>query len=274
MADLQEILLGDLTERQKEAVSSKKGRLLVVAGAGSGKTEIMARRVAWWTAVEGVPKDAIVAFTFTEKAAAELKFRIRSWIQKVTLPDEDVTLGGMYVGTIHGFCLRMLREIWPDDYHNFDVIDDAARLMLLQRGFTNILGLKSLQSAMTADSSSSFPTSQMATIDHFLQGYDLLNEYNELDVTLKSSRAPYSIEKEADWTKSALLNTDVGDTPVATEFSRSAARYYAYIKCRRFLDFSTSQAELVRMLSADAAALKKLRKRITYTQIIHHADIK
>ena len=57
------LLLKRLTEGQKRAVSSKKRRILVVAGAGSGKTEVMARRVAWWIAVEKVPKEKIVAFT-------------------------------------------------------------------------------------------------------------------------------------------------------------------------------------------------------------------
>src|SRR4051794_28710851 len=89
-AELQKKLLADLTSDQKKAVRSAKRRVLVVAGAGSGKTEVMARRVAWWVSVEGVPKDKIVAFTFTERAAEEMKFRIRAWIQRVTPKGEEV----------------------------------------------------------------------------------------------------------------------------------------------------------------------------------------
>ena len=105
MADtaVQVTILADLTEDQKKAVRSTKRRVLVVAGAGSGKTEVMARRVAWWVAIESIPKEQIVAFTFTERAAEEMKFRIRTWIQKVTPSGEDVSLGNMYIGTIHGF---------------------------------------------------------------------------------------------------------------------------------------------------------------------------
>src|SRR6267378_4241936 len=104
MPDIKELLLDKLTKRQAEAVRSEKGRVLVVAGAGSGKTEVMARRIAWWVGVEGVAKNKIVAFTFTERAAEEMKFRIRSWIQKITPDGQDVALGDMCIGTIHGFC--------------------------------------------------------------------------------------------------------------------------------------------------------------------------
>jgi DNA helicase-2/ATP-dependent DNA helicase PcrA len=65
MPNIKELLLDKLTKRQVEAVHSSKRRVLVVAGAGSGKTEVMARRIAWWVGVENVPKDKIVAFTFT-----------------------------------------------------------------------------------------------------------------------------------------------------------------------------------------------------------------
>src|SRR5436309_9406686 len=141
MADARNALLDRLTDDQKKAVKSPKRRVLIVAGAGSGKTEVMARRVAWWVAVDGVPKDRIVAFTFTERAAEEMKFRIREQVQRITPEGEDATLGGMYVGTIHGFCLKQLRELLPDRYHNFDVIDEAARFALVERGFHGVLGL-------------------------------------------------------------------------------------------------------------------------------------
>src|SRR5690348_6734940 len=106
---IQALLFKDLTDGQRDAVKSSHRRLLVVAGAGSGKTEVMARRIAWWVGVEGISKDNIIAFTFTERAAEEMKFRIRGWIEKIT-DSEEVALGNMYVGTIHGFCIAKIRE--------------------------------------------------------------------------------------------------------------------------------------------------------------------
>jgi DNA helicase-2/ATP-dependent DNA helicase PcrA len=88
--ELERLLFDGLTNGQKAAVKSEKRRLLVVAGAGSGKTEVMARRIAWWVGVKKVTKDNIVAFTFTERAAEEMKFRIRGWIQKITPVGEEV----------------------------------------------------------------------------------------------------------------------------------------------------------------------------------------
>src|SRR5580658_389044 len=86
-------LLERLTVDQQAAVQSSAHLLLIVAGAGSGKTEVMARRIAWWVGVEGVQKEKIIAFTFTERAAEEMKFRIRSWIEKVTPEGQEVSLG-------------------------------------------------------------------------------------------------------------------------------------------------------------------------------------
>src|SRR5437773_10344010 len=89
-AELEVLLFAGLTGGQKAAVKFGRRRLLVVAGAGSGKTEVMARRVAWWVGVKNVPKDNIVAFTFTERAAEEMKFRIRGWIERITPEGQEV----------------------------------------------------------------------------------------------------------------------------------------------------------------------------------------
>ena len=173
-------LLDGLNKEQQSAVLSKARRLLIIAGAGSGKTEVMARRIAWLVHT-GTPKDAIVAFTFTEKAAEEMKFRIRKYIQLITPAGDDVTLGGMYIGTIHGFCLKMLREHWADSFYNFDILDELGRLALVQKGYHGILGLKGLESACGKG--------QYATIDFFLDGYDLLQEYGCFEVELPAGEA-------------------------------------------------------------------------------------
>ena len=231
-AEIEKLLLEGLTHNQQaEAVKSKKRRLLVVAGAGSGKTDVMARRVAWWVGVEMIPKDSIVAFSFTERAAEEMKFRIRQYVHRITPTGEDATLGGMYVGTIHGFCLKLLRELDPDTYHNFEVIDEGARIALVQRGYNHILGLAGLQKAAGS--------AQFRTIQDFLDSYDLLNEYDELDVRFASEIPPNDLDREAEWCKEAVCRTNLGSGDVATTFAVSAARYYAFMRFRRFLDFST-----------------------------------
>lgn len=249
--DLKGLLLDRLTPRQASAVRSASRRVLVVAGAGSGKTEVMARRIAWWVAIDGVPKDRVVAFTFTERAAEEMKFRIRSWLQKITPEGEEVALGGMYIGTIHGFCLAKIREFWPDEYHNCDILDEAARGALILRGFNGLLGLGALRAASGRG--------QYATLDAFVQAYDQLQEHLAFDVELAPGDPPFELGAgEAEWCKKARLVTDVGDTPEAKAFAVAAARYYAYLRCRRFLDFSTSQSEFIRRLERDKDRKRKL----------------
>lgn len=238
-------LLAGLTDDQKIAVQSQDRLLLVVAGAGAGKTEVMARRIAWWITVENVPRENIVALTFTEKAAAEMKFRVREKLQNVAEQGDEVRLGGMYVGTIHGFCLAKLREYWPNVYHNYDILDESARTALILREFHRTLALRKLQIQLEA--------TQASTVDQFVAGYDQLNEHNVLRIALPPTVPPYHLgEEERTWCSQAMLETDVGFDQVSQAFAVSVARYYAYLRCRRFLDFSTSQTEFLRNLQADA----------------------
>ena len=263
---IRERLLRDLTPDQSKAVQSEKRRVLVVAGAGSGKTEVMARRIAWWVGVKNVPKESIVAFTFTEKAAEEMKFRIRYWIGEITPPDEDISLGGMYVGTIHGFCLAKLRDFWPDIYHNYDILDEAARMALILRGFNNILGLNGLRSALRG--------SQSDTIEQFITAYDQLHEHNRFIIELPSETPPFRLgPEEKEWCKKARLLTQVGNDRAAKAFAVSAARYYSYLRCRRFLDFSTSQTEFLSRLKEDTELMESLKAQQIHLVVDEVQDI-
>ncbi|ODQ99160.1 hypothetical protein BHQ21_25475 [Mycobacterium sherrisii] len=269
--DVRARLLSGLQGQQPTAVSSAARRLLLIAGAGSGKTEVMARRVAWWLA-DGVPKDSIVAFTFTEKAAEEMKFRIRRYIEAITPEGDDATLGGMYVGTIHSYCFKLLKELNPSEYHNYDIIDEIARYALVQRRFHNLLGLPAFQTAISPGRQ--YRASQTETTDRFLYAYDLLNEYNVLRVELPERPRPTELgAPEADWCREARLLVNVGTSDAAQTFARSAARLYAYLRCRRFLDFSTSQSEAVRLLTDEPHAAELLRQRVTHVVVDEFQDV-
>lgn len=264
---IEESILQSLNPEQREVVSSSAKRILVIAGAGSGKTEVMARRIAWWVGIGQVPKEKIVAFTFTERAAEEMKFRIRRELQQIAPPGTDSTLGGMYVGTIHGFCLHILREFAADRYYNFDVLDEGGRFALLQRGFSNILGMTALKAALGDR------VSQNATIEQFIIGYDLLNEYDLLDVELPSEQAPVNLGGESEWCKRATLRTDCGADAQGRAFAVAVARYYAYLQCRRFLDFSTCQTELLRAFR-DVEGLKEaVNARISHIVVDEVQDL-
>src|SRR5688500_12337317 len=96
-----------LTTEQSRAINHPESNLQLIACAGSGKTEVVARRVATLLKSGGLQPRNMIAFTFTEKAAAELKERI---VQQCREALGDVCgLAEMYVGTIHAFALELLK---------------------------------------------------------------------------------------------------------------------------------------------------------------------
>ena len=94
----------------------------IIASAGSGKTEVVSQRVTDLLA-EGVRPDAIVAFTFTERAAAELKERIEARVVSRLGREALDRLNGLFVGTIHAYCFRLLQQHVPK-YETYDVLDE------------------------------------------------------------------------------------------------------------------------------------------------------
>jgi DNA helicase II / ATP-dependent DNA helicase PcrA len=118
-------LLDGLNDDQRQAVASPLGAALVLAGAGSGKTRVLVHRVAWLIQVEGASPNSILAVTFTNKAAAEMRSRIETLLG---LPS-----GAMWLGTFHGLAHRLLRIHWREAAlpQSFQILDseDQARVM-------------------------------------------------------------------------------------------------------------------------------------------------
>jgi DNA helicase-2/ATP-dependent DNA helicase PcrA len=118
-------LLEGLNEDQRQAVGSPLGSALVLAGAGSGKTRVLVHRVAWLIQVEGASPNSILAVTFTNKAAAEMRSRIETLLG---LPS-----GAMWLGTFHGLAHRLLRIHWREVGlpQSFQILDseDQARVL-------------------------------------------------------------------------------------------------------------------------------------------------
>ena len=113
------------------AVNFRGGHIQIIASAGSGKTETVSQRIASLVA-EGVEPSEIVAFTFTEKAAEELKSRIRDRVEIFAGQASADKLGNMYVGTIHGFCFQLLTR-YVGKYESYDVMDENQLAAFIQR---------------------------------------------------------------------------------------------------------------------------------------------
>ena len=118
-------LLDGLNDAQRQAVASPLGPALVLAGAGSGKTRVLVHRVAWLIQVEGASPHSILAVTFTNKAAAEMRGRIETLLGHPG--------GALWIGTFHGLAHRLLRLHWREAGlpQGFQILDseDQARLM-------------------------------------------------------------------------------------------------------------------------------------------------
>ncbi|MHB1058422.1 MAG: DNA helicase II [Rhodanobacter sp.] len=120
-------LIDPLNEAQREAVCAPPGHYLVLAGAGSGKTRVLTHRIGWLTQAERVPPWAILAVTFTNKAAGEMRARLEALIPGGTQ--------GLTVGTFHGIAHRLLRRHWreADLPEGFQILDSDDQLRLVKR---------------------------------------------------------------------------------------------------------------------------------------------
>jgi DNA helicase-2/ATP-dependent DNA helicase PcrA len=120
-------LLDSLNDAQRLAVSSPPGHLLVQAGAGSGKTRVLVHRIAWLNRVEGVSPFSIMAVTFTNKAAREMRLRVEQLL--------GMGIGPMWVGTFHGIAHRFLRMHWEEAGlpKAFQILDSDDQLRLVKR---------------------------------------------------------------------------------------------------------------------------------------------
>ena len=125
------LLLDGLNDKQREAVAAPIGNYLVLAGAGSGKTRVLTHRIAWLIGVENVPESNILAVTFTNKAATEMRHRIESTLFQTS----NHSMFGMWVGTFHSIANRLLRSHYLDADlpQDFQIMDSEDQVRLLKR---------------------------------------------------------------------------------------------------------------------------------------------
>jgi DNA helicase-2/ATP-dependent DNA helicase PcrA len=125
-------ILDGLNEAQREAVTAPAEPVLVIAGAGSGKTRVLTHRAAWLIEVEGVSPQGLLAVTFTNKAASEMSGRIEALLK---MPAQH-----LWIGTFHGLAHRLLRRHWQDAGlpQNFQIIDSDDQLRIIKRLLKNL----------------------------------------------------------------------------------------------------------------------------------------
>ncbi len=125
-------ILDSLNDAQREAVAAPAEPVLVIAGAGSGKTRVLTHRAAWLIDVEGISPQSLLAVTFTNKAAAEMRGRIENLLR--------MPVNHLWIGTFHGLAHRLLRRHWQEANlpQNFQIIDSDDQLRLIKRLLKNL----------------------------------------------------------------------------------------------------------------------------------------
>ncbi len=220
-----------------------RGNLQIIACAGSGKTEFVSERIAYQISKVIAKPEQIVAFTFTEKAAEELKFRVRSKIRELIGKQPDI--GDMYIGTIHAFAFKILQDFIPK-YRAYDMLDEIGRLAFL--------------SSIKRD----------IDFDHLFNSLNKRYAWNFYKHSNKHNWVYRTFIKDADLFREEGL-TD--DAILSDSFRNAYKIYVAKLEEKRFLDFSSILKIAVDTLEKEPSVRKKLRDQYKFFTVDEYQDV-
>ena len=230
---LMDFLTG-LNPQQRDAVACTEGPLLILAGAGSGKTRVITHRIAHLVTARHVPPSAVLAVTFTNKAAAEMRSRVESLIEGLGVH------GTPNLSTFHSFCVRLLRkdgdplaQIRPGFTRRFTIYDDEDQMAIIKAAYKK-LGLD--EKAMPYRS--------------------VMSVISQSKNTRKTAQDLYDEAKDPKMARVAA---------VFEEFERG-------LRTANALDFDDLLLETVRLLEHDAATREAYNRRISYLMIDEYQD--
>lgn len=234
------------TDEQKKVIGHDEGFLRVVACAGSGKTETISRRVAELIK-KGVKPKEIVAFTFTEKAADELKSRIRSTLDRECPSKAD--FGDMYIGTIHSFCFHMLQELIPK-YKNFDVLDPAKQVAYISK--------KDIFRELDLWSLKYYGKSKIVEDKPNLKDYSVIDRFiRTINIIMMEGMDP----------------DDIVDVRSKGHLKYSYEKYMESIEKHHYLDFSSMIYIFVKLLENNPEVLDELNQRVKHLIVDEYQDV-
>ena len=228
-------LLTNLNEKQKEAVLTTEGPVMAIAGAGSGKTSVLTKRIAYLIFEKNVHYQNILAITFTNKAAKEMKSRVKDLI--------GINPYNMWISTFHSMCARILRDhIERLGYRrNFQIVDDDDTLQLV----------KSLLKKSNYDTKMYIPKEVRNMVFKMKFDEDYINEVqapynNVLSVIYKKYQAYLFESNLLDFDDLLLLTIKLlRDFPDVRAFYNQT---FKYVLVDEFQDTNNVQYELIKLL--------------------------
>jgi len=228
------------TKSQLNAIEHISGNLQLIACAGSGKTEVVAQRVVSLLKHKkeggaGCKPENIIAFTFTDKAASELKERINTRCLEKLGPIDG--LANMYVGTIHGFCLELLKDEVPK-YMKYEVLNEVQQALLIDRysrksGLTECTTLDGIQLKRFTDTR------------HYIGALSIIREDEPEDE----------------------------DLLVENSITENLPKYEDLIHQKGYLDYSGLLKEAVQELTTNKGLRKRLAERIKHVIVDEYQDL-
>jgi DNA helicase-2/ATP-dependent DNA helicase PcrA len=239
-------ILEGLTESQKKAVTHLDGPLLIVAGPGSGKTEVISRRAAFLVQSGAASPENLLVTTFTEKASLELKDRIQT-----KLP--DVNVEAMQISTIHSFCYSLLNDFREHSpfRSGFRVLDDAGQLLFIYTRRVD-LGLNTILKGRESD--------------FFSEVKRLYNLASEEQI---------EPQKLIAYCRDQIKKADPDDKTLLRENEIVAQSYQKYLQQlheANTTDFSNLQRHAYDLLRNNEAVLQTLRQRFSFILIDEYQD--
>lgn len=236
--------LDGLNPRQREAVEHTEGPLLVLAGAGSGKTRVITHRAAHLMTAHRVPGWAILAVTFTNKAAGEVRERVRTLVmgpeaRRALAKTPDATELPT-LATFHSFCVRLLRR-------------EGAPLAQLRTGFTTLFSIYD-------------EDDQLAVVKAVYKSLGLDDKFMQHRAAL--SRISHAKSRNQPPEELARAATDPTSTRLATIYER----YEARLRESNALDFDDLLLQAVNLLRHDATARERLRRRYEFVMVDEYQD--
>ena len=241
-----EDFLSQLNEQQREAVTTTEGPLLILAGAGSGKTRVIAHRIAYLISEKGVQPWNILAVTFTNKAADEMRQRVQKLLRGQELSSQPT------VATFHSLCVRILRqdiEKLKDKYtRTFTIYDQDDSLRLIKQGIKDLgydekyLGPRATQSAISAAKNRGEDTDAFASAAEYVDDRRaaIARVYKSYEERLHINNA---LDFDDLLIKTVRLLRDVAD--VREKYNRK----FRYILVDEYQDTNALQFSLISLLT-------------------------
>ena len=242
-------LLSDLNKAQRQAVTHGKGPLLIVAGAGTGKTTVVARRFASLVQEGKAKADEILAITFTEKAAQEMEERISQLL--------PLTSCELWISTIHSFCERVLRDHGLDIGLpvDFEILNASGQWLFMRRHFNEF----NLNYYRPLGNATKFIK---VLLDHFSRVKDEAITPEEYLSYVKSQRLNYD-------------NAEAAFTEEAERLEEIAHAYHTYQALKlqeRVLDFGDLLMYTLLLFKRRKGVLEYYRKKFSYILVDEFQD--